>query len=135
MSDRMFAVDYAAFDELAAAMESFPERSERAINEVLATTGAEEVARSIDALMPVSGRRFKGHSAPAKGSKWQRILPENLSVTVTTVTKRHYLYFPDDGSNTRRHAGGQAFFYRGAQAASTAVVEQITARITEEWSQ
>lgn len=135
MSGRTWAVDYAAFDALASAMESFPERSERAVNEVLATTGADEVVRSIDALMPVSGRRFKGHSAPAKGSKWQRILPGNLSVTVTTVTKRHYLYFPDDGSNTRRHAGGQAFFYRGAQAASTAVVEQITTKITEEWSQ
>lgn len=134
MSGRMFAVDYAAFVELAAAMESFPERSERAVNEVLATTGAEEIARSIDALIPVSGRRFKGHSGPARGSKWQRIVPANLSVTVTTVRKRSYLYFPDDGSNTRRHTGGQAFFFRGAQAASTAVVEQITSKIIEEWS-
>lgn len=135
MSGRRFSVDYAAFDGLAESMARFPERSEAAVNEVLSTTGGQEIASRIDRLMPASGRRFKGHASGAKGSRWQRLLPGELSVTVTTVRSRQYLYFPDDGSTTRRHAGGQGFFLRGAQDAAQDVADQIISKITEEWSE
>lgn len=56
-------------------------------------------------------------------------------MTVSTTAKFRYLYFPDDGGNTKRHAGDQHFMFRGAQAAAPSVMERCVAALTREWEQ
>ena len=118
-----WTVDATQIDRLMEAATIWPRVSEDAINEVLHGEGATLIGESIDQLVPESGRRFKGHTSGAKGSNWQSYDMKNLSVTVAARGKRGYLYFPDDGTNTRRHAGNQQFFRRGAEAATDDVVD------------
>lgn len=101
------------------------------IDEVLHDRGAEEIRNRIDQLLPTSGRRWKGKPPQAKGSKWQHYTNESLAVTVGTTARYHYLYFPDDGSNTRAHVGNKQMFLRGAEAASPDVVEILETALVE----
>lgn len=95
------------------------ESVEDAVNEVLHGMAGEAIYRRINPLIHPSGRTFKGHSASATASEWPLYdTSEDLAVTVRSRSRFHYLYFPDDGSNTRRHAGGQHFMERGAEAAA-----------------
>jgi hypothetical protein len=109
-SESTFELDASELDRLMSAAAQWSEVSEAAINKVFKGDGADYIVKCIDALMPKSGRRFKGHTSGVKGTNWSRITPGNLQVTIGAVTKRLYVYFPDDGSNTKRHAGNQHFF-------------------------
>ena len=116
-------VDASQLDRLMEAAATWPQVSEGAINDVLHGEGGRIIGREIDRLVPVSGRRFKGHTSGAKGTAWQSYDTPDLAVTVAARGKRGYLYFPDDGTNTKRHAGDQRFFPRGAEAATEEVVD------------
>lgn len=132
MSASALEVDFSQIDEVASAISRFGDGAEGVINGVLHGEGAKLIGESIDKLVPTSGRRFKGHSGGAKGSAWQRYeTGENLAVTVAAAPKRAYLYFPDDGSTTRRHAGNRQFFRRGGEAASPKVVDLCIRKLTE----
>lgn len=105
---------------------------EGAINEVLHERAGQVIADRISPLIHPSGRTFKGHSASAAASDWPRFdTGANLAVEVGTKPRFHYLYFPDDGSNTRRHAGGQRFMERGAQAAEQEITSLCIEAIME----
>lgn len=87
------------------------------IDEVLKNEGATEIKKNITRLLPSSGRHWKG-----KGSSAIQVMPGKfeqrdsmLEVTIAAVGKYHYLYFPDDGTNTKKHAGEQHFMRRGAE--------------------
>ena len=54
-----------------------------------------------------------------------------MSVTVSTSRRYHYLYFPDDSSNTRRHVGNKQMFRRGLETAAPTVIEKIQSALTE----
>ena len=56
-----------------------------------------------------------------------------LSVTIKTVNAYNYLYFPDDGSNTKKHAGNQQFMASGAENASDRIMELCIGHLTEEF--
>lgn len=118
---RMNAED---FERLQEALERFPGRGEEAINEVLHGEGGTLIQESIRRLTPVSGKTWKGKAAPAKSGKSLMLVPGNLSVTTKSTKRYHYLYFPDDGTNTRRHVGNQQFFARGAEEVTREVADR-----------
>lgn len=110
-------------DRLQKALENFPGNSEKAINEVFHGEGGALIQEHIRRLIPVSGKTWRGKAAPAKSGNSLMLVPGNLSVTTKSTKKYHYLYFPDDGTNTRRHVGNQRFFPTGAEIAAPEVVD------------
>lgn len=118
------SLDAKQFDVLAEKLKQLPGDAEAAVNEVLHKKAGPLIYKKINPLIHPSGRTFKGHLASARNSDWPHfITSENLAVTVTTKSKFNYLYFPDDGSNTRRHRGNQEFFVRGAEAATDEILQ------------
>ena len=132
-----FEVDYTQVDAIAEAVAGFAGDAERALTDALHGSGPTIYGR-INPLISPSGRTFKGHAASARKSDWPRYdTGANLAVTVSTKAKWRYLYFPDDGSSTVRHAGNQQFFRRGGELAAPEVVERCVAALmdeTEEWA-
>ena len=94
------------------------------INDILHNEAGPLIQEAIQPLIPVSGKHWKGKKSPARTSASLRSTNEPLAVTVRSAKSYQYLYFPDDGSNTRRHAGNQQFFKRGAEM----VEDQIISR-------
>jgi len=123
--------DYAA---ITVAAQQYPAHAEEAINSVLHGEAGPVIYRSINPLIHASGRTFKGHSVSATAAHWPEYRTgENLAVTVAANGAYRYLYFPDDGSNTKRHAGNQQFFRRGAEAVIPQLVERCVEAITSAW--
>ena len=58
---------------------------------------------------------------------------EELAVTIKTKPKYDYLYFPDDGSNTRRHVGNQQFMRRGAEKSRDRIIDICVGRLAQEF--
>lgn len=116
------------FDKVLKAIEQFPGNAEKAINEVLHGEGAELIQERIRKYMPVSDKKKGSH---AVDSKSLTPVGTNLAVTVKSTNKFHYLYFPDDGTNTRRHVGNQQFFLSGAEDASGEIVDILTGKLTQ----
>ena len=130
------SLDASDFDRVMAAAKAFPGDAEQAINNVMHNEAGPLVYKRINPLIHPSGRTFKGHSASATASAWPMYdTGENLAVTVKARSRYGYLYFPDDGSNTKRHAGQQHFFRRGAEAATTEIVDRCLTALTREWSE
>lgn len=114
-----------AFHDTGANLESI-------VNDVLHREAGPKIKNNIMPLLPRSGREWAGKKAAAKSVDPFVEKKENLAVTVTTKTNYHYLYFPDDGSNTIRHVGNQHFMYRGAQEAAPEIINLCTAKIINE---
>lgn len=131
----VFGMDAASFEAVQDAIRAFPGDAESAINSVMHGEAGPMIYRRINPLIHPSGRTFKGHRASAKASDWPYYdVGENLAVTVKAQGSYGYLYFPDDGSTTRRHAGGQEFFRRGGDQATREVVDACLGAISREWS-
>lgn len=111
----VFKISAEEFERLEGAMKSFQGNAIETINDVLHNEGGQLIHDEIKRLMPMSGKRWKGKKAPAKTSNSLQIVGGNLSVTVSAKKAYQYLYFPDDGSNTRRHAGNQQFFLNSGE--------------------
>lgn len=130
MSEIMFMTN-SGYAEIALACEKYPENAERAINEVLHGEGGPIIYRSINPLIHASGRTFKGHRASATVSHWPEYHTEEpLAIEVAASSAYRYLYFPDDGSNTKRHAGNQRFFLRGGEAVIPRLTEMCLDAVT-----
>ena len=116
------------FDKVLKAIEKFPGNAEKVINETLHGQGAELIQERIQKYMPVSDKKKGAHAVDAKS-----LTPvgTNLAVTVKSTNRFHYLYFPDDGTNTRRHVGNQQFFLRGAEDVSGEIVDILTEKLTQ----
>ena len=120
----VFALEGDDFEKLVESIKSYGDGAAEIVTDVIHDSG-DDIYRRIDPLINPSGRTFRGHSSGAKGSKWQRYdTGEPLAITVATTSSRHYLYFPDDGSNTKRHFGNQQFMLRGAEAAAPEILEK-----------
>lgn len=112
-------LDFSGFEKLQQAMQGFQGDTETTINDVLHNYAGDRAQKDIILLMPVSNKKNGVH---AKHSDSLQNITGNLSVTVTTKGKFGYLYFPDDGTNTRRHVGNQQFFKRGGETAMDDIV-------------
>ena len=119
----VFRIDATEFDRLQNAIKNFPGDAEKEINEVLHNEGSQLIQDSVRNLMPVSGRKWKGKKPAAKTSKSLNDLKGNLFVWVKTTGSYHYLYFPDDGTNTIHHVGNQQFFLKGAEAKQETIID------------
>lgn len=131
----MFKLDFSEAEKLQQAMKDFQGGTEDAINDILHNYAGNRAQKDIYAFMPVSdsAKVWAGKAPHAKLSKSLRNVPGNLSITVTTNSKYGYLYFPDDGTSTRRHIGNQRFFERGGEAAIDDIIERCVSRLTNDF--
>lgn len=121
-------------ERLHKAIQNFPGNAEEAINEELHGYAGELLKKNIRNLMPVSGKNWKGKKPGAKKSQHSLTqVNSNLAVAITARGVYGYLYFPDDGSNTLRHAGNQHFFWRGCEASQDDIIERCVARLTQDF--
>lgn len=97
-------------------MIDFQGDTENVINDVLHNEASTLIQDAVRRLMPVSGETWKGKKPAAQTGKSLMDVQGNLSITVKTSKQYQYLYFPDDGTNTRRHVGNQQFFQRGGES-------------------
>ena len=116
------------FDRLMEAIKSFPGDAEKVINDVLHGYGADTIMDRVKKFMPVSDKKKGTHAVDAASL---RHMDTNLATTVHTTNKYHYLYFPDDGTNTRKHVGNQQFFLRGAEDAAGEIVATCQEKLTQ----
>lgn len=123
-----FTLNAEDLDRVLRAAEQFPGDAEKVINEVLHGEGAELIQERIRKYMPVSDKKKGAHAVDSKS-----LAPTgtNLAVTVRSTKKFNYLYFPDDGTSTRRHVGDQQFFLRGAEDASGEIVDILLGKLTQ----
>lgn len=129
-----FQMDTAEVERLFNAVQNFPGNAEKAINDVFHNDAPPLVSEEIKRLMPTSGKRWKGKPAPAKTAKSLTEDTEpNLAFIVKTTGKYHYLYFPDDGTNTRRHVGNQQFFKKGGENKQTEIVDRCIERLVTDF--
>lgn len=129
----MFRINFTQGDRLMSAMENYQGNVESAINEVLHEQAGVLANEAIRRLIPVSGEQWKGKKPAAKIGKSLLNVPGNLSLIVTTTKNYQYLYFPNDGSNTRRHAGQQFFFERGGEAVQDQIIDLCIARLIDQF--
>lgn len=127
----LITLELEEMDRLVAAIREYGDGAEDAVNSVLHGYGAKRIGEEAQKLIHPSGRTWKGKKKSATVTDPFMSQPANLSVTVKTKSSYNYLYFPDDGSNTRRHAGGQHFMRKGAEAATPAIIERCLAKLTE----
>ena len=128
-----FYLDAKEFDKVTQMIEKFSDRSvaEQIINDYLANEGGKKIKEYIRAILPVSGRIWNGKKAAASQTDPFRIQGENLAVKVYTKGNYHYLYFPDDGSNTRHHRGNQQFMFHGAEKAGDEIVNGVIDKLVK----
>ena len=133
MSGAIFAIDASACDSLIQAMKAYEGDTEATINDVLHNYAPGVIQPEIKNLMPVSGKHWKGKKPAAKSSESLRKTDGNLSVTIRSAKSYQYLYFPDDGTNTRRHVGNQQFFLRGGMEAQDEIVTRCIDKLIEKF--
>lgn len=129
-----FDLDSSEIYRLEDTIKQFPGNAEKSINTVLHGEGAQIIQDKIRRLMPVSGKTWAKKKAPAIKAKSMRNTNENLAVIVRSTTNYNYLYFPDDGSNTRRHVGNQHFFQRGGESSKTEVIDRCINQLIDDFN-
>lgn len=110
-------------EELETAIKNYRENADRKITNYLHSTGYDILSLSIQNLIPVSNR----HKKHARNQKalMDREKKSELEVTVGTVSNYHYLYFPDDGTNTKTHVGNKHFFLDGAVLKEPEIINDL----------
>ena len=112
-----------AFDELNKLMEKIATPGP-IIDQALRSEGAKTIEERIKPLIPRSGRTWRGKAAAAASAQPFTDVYSPMAVEIVARGRYGYLYFPNDGSNTRSHAGNQQFMERGLEAATDTVIEQ-----------
>lgn len=123
----MYKLDAKDIESLQYAMKNYKGNVENVVNEVLHEEAGPLILRSVQRLIPVSDAKKKRH---AKDANALRQVNYNLAVKITTAGKYGYLYFPDDGTNTRRHIGNQQFFKQGGEAVRSDIIERCLNRLS-----
>lgn len=122
------------FDELQKAIEQYRDVAEKSIGEVLQGEGAEEIIAGIKVRIHPSRRKWKKKkkaSSIAKSLKVDKKKSTELSVVINTTADYGYLYYPDDGTNTKHHVGNQQFMLKGAEDKSQTVLQMCIDNIFE----
>lgn len=130
-----FDFDAHEMSRLQEAIKNFPKGAEATITDVLHTDGGRLIEEEIRRLMPVSGKNWSGKKPSAKTGKSLRQENHNLAVTIRTTGDYHYLYFPDDGTNTYRHHGNKQFFLKGAEQQQSQIVDRCISRLVANFEQ
>ena len=137
MAGASIKLDVRQFETLERAIKLYQGDAERTVNEVLHNEGGKLIQEEIMRLLPVSGRDWTGKRKAAKYAKPFTQVDGNLAVTVKTVNAYHYLYFPDDGTNTKNHVGYKGkpreFMYKGAENQTSKIIDRCIDRLIEKW--
>lgn len=126
-------LSYEKYEKLIQAAAKLQGDMEAAINEALKSSQVKNwMVNSITEFTPMSKAKIASwHPRHARGAKPYKETYENLSIIIKSKTAFNYLYFPDDGSNTKRHQGMQQFMLHGAEAVSDQVADEIVDKIVE----
>ena len=122
------------FENLYQAIKEYEGNTENAINDVLHNEAGQLIQDAVKNLIPQSHKRWKGKKPPAKTSNSLMQQKENLSITVKTRNAYHYLYFPDDGSSTRRHVGNKHFFQRGGESQQDEIANRCVEKLVNDFN-
>lgn len=137
MASSTFQLDTQQFERLQRAMADYEGNAGKTIDEVLHNEGGKLIQDEIMRLLPESGRTWKGKKTAAKRAK--PFVQDNgsLSVTIRTKTAYNYLYFPDDGTNTKNHIGYKGrpreFMYKGAENQTSEIIDRCIDRLIKKW--
>lgn len=135
----MFKADCSDFERLERRMAEYGPGSGQAIDRVLHGDGAQLIKRAIPARIHPSGRKWPGKAASISGNPGggSRLSQDDASLQVTVAARGRlgYLYFPDDGASTRKHAGDQQFMLRGAEDAQSDILDRCIAGLVEEFNE
>ena len=129
----LFKLDAAEFNRLAEQIKEYQGDAENVINEVLWGEGGQRINEAIIELLPRSGRTWSGKKKAAKDAAPFTQKNDNLSVTIRTKSSYNYLYFPDDGSTTKKHEGNQQFMFRGAENEQERIIDLCIAKLINEF--
>lgn len=137
MAGTSIRLDTSQFDTLQRAIQLYSGDAERTINDVLRNEGGNLIKDEIMRLLPASGRTWKGKRTAAKKARPFTQKNENLAVIVHTVPTYHYLYFSDDGTNTKNHVGFKGrpreFMRKGAENQTVEIIDRCINRLIERW--
>lgn len=128
-----FKLDAAEFDRLTERIKEYQGDAENVINGVLWGEGGQRINDAIMDLLPSSGRTWRGKPAAARSAAPFTQENDNLSVTIRTKGAYQYLYFPDDGSTTKKHAGNQQFMFRGAENEQERIIDLCIAKLVNDF--
>ena len=132
-----FTLDARQNETLIRAMQIYGNQAGKAVDDVLHNEGASLIKEEIMRLLPESGRKWKGKKRAAKHAQPFTQKNESLAVTIRTRSGYHYLYFPDDGSNTRNHVGYKGkpreFMFHGAENQQGRIMDLCINRLIEKW--
>ena len=120
--------------ELQQIISQLPNEGEKIVTNVFHNEGADEIESGIRVLIPESGKKWKKKKTAAKKAKSIKKREKesgNLNVIVGTTNNYRYLYFPDDGENTKKHYGNQQFMKRGAESKSGKIIDICIEQLTE----
>lgn len=137
MSRTTFQLDEKQFDTLQRAMQNYGDQAGRAVDDVLHNEGGKFINDEIMRLLPASGRKWRGKKTAAK--RTQPFTQDNgsLSVTIRTKSAYNYLYFPDDGTNTKHHIGYKGkpreFMMHGAENQTSEIIDRCITRLIRTW--
>lgn len=130
------SVEYNGAEQLQEKMERFGKGAGQVIQGVYNEFAAKEIKQNILPLVHSSGRVFRGHRQGAKAAGPEKVFThqvKDLSLVVRTNGKFGYLYFPDDGSTSRKHAGQQHFMQKGLDRSTDTIIERCLAALTEDF--
>ena len=130
-----FSVDYTDMEQLGQAIADYAGNAENVINTILHEQSFAPLTESIIGLIHPSGRTWKGKRASAKAVQPFSQKNGNLSIEIKSKKAYRYLYFPDDGSDTKNHYGDQQFMLRGVQEISDQIIDMCLAGLQKEWSE
>lgn len=133
-----FDIDATEVDRLVQVLQKYQGNTENAINDVLHNEAGQLIHDEIKLLMPTSNKNWKGKAPAARTGKSLAIdTKQNLAVTVKTTARYHYLWFPDDGTNTKNHVGKngvpQEFFKRGGENKQSEIIDRCIQRLVDEF--
>ena len=130
-------MDKEQFDKLHQAMQNYAGLAGREVDDVLHNEGGKLINDEIMRLLPASGRKWSGKKAAAKSTQPFTQLDGPLSVTIATKSAYNYLYFPDDGTNTKRHIGYKGkpreFMMKGAENKTGEIIDRCINRLIRKW--
>ena len=132
-----FKLDAREHENLLRAMQIYGNRAGKAVDDVLHNEGGKLIQEEIMRLLPESGRDWKGKRTAAKRTQPFTQKNESLAVTIRTKSAYHYLYFPDDGTSTKRHVGYKGkpreFMFKGAENQTSRIMDLCINRLIEKW--
>ena len=129
-------VEFDGVEQLSKRIADFGEGAGQIIQGVYDDFAAKEIKGNIVPLIHPSGRVFKGHRQGARSAGPDKVFRHrvsDLSLIVSTNRAFGYLYFPDDGSTSKRHAGQQHFMDRGLQQSVDDIVERCVSALAKDF--